>query len=125
MRQLGQLEAAIMERLWSLGRPAAVRQVLEDLQRDRTIAYTTVMTVMDKLHRKGLLSREVDGRAYRYSPTRTREQHNAELMGQVLAGSSDRAAALLHFLEQMPPEEVARVRDALTERAPRGKETPR
>jgi predicted transcriptional regulator len=113
VRQLGQLEAVIMERLWSYGRSVPVREVLEDLQRDRTIAYTTVMTVMDNLHRKGLLTREMAGRAYRYQPTQTREQHNAAVMGQVLAGSSDRAATLLHFLEQMPPEEVARLREAL------------
>ncbi len=118
MRQLGQLEAVVMERLWSWGRPAAVREVLEDLQRDREIAYTTVMTVMDNLHRKGFLIREKEGRAYRYSPAQTREQHTAELMGQVLAGSGDRAATLLHFLEQMPAEEMAQLRKALDERTP-------
>ncbi len=116
MRQLGQLEAVIMERLWSYGRPVPVREVLEDLQRDRNIAYTTVMTVMDNLHRKGLLTREMAGRAYRYQPTQTREQHNAAVMGEVLAGSSNRAATLLHFLEQMPAEEVARLREALANR---------
>ena len=118
MRQLGQLEAAVMERLWSWGRPAAVREVLEDLQRDRDLAYTTVMSVMHNLHRKGFLTRDKDGRAHRYAPAVTREQHTAELMGQVLAGSSDRAATLLHFLEQMPAEEVARLREALDERTP-------
>lgn len=55
MRALGQLEAVVMERLWSYGRPVPVREVLVDLQRERSIAYTTVMTVMDNLHRKALL----------------------------------------------------------------------
>ena len=110
-----------MERLWSWNRPVTGREVLEDLRRDRTIAYTTVMTVMDHLHRKGFLIREMDGRAYRYAPAQTREQFNAELMGQVLASSRDWAATLLHFLEQMPPEEVARLREALKEREHRGK----
>ena len=119
MRQLGRLEAVIMDRLWSYRRPVAVREVVEDVQRDRTIAYTTVMTVMDNLHRKGFLTRAMDGRAYRYSPVQTRKQHNAALMGHVLAASGDRAATLLQFLEQMPPEEVARLRDALEERTPR------
>jgi predicted transcriptional regulator len=121
VRQFGQLEAVVMDRLWSSGRPVPVREVLEDLQRDRTIAYTTVMTVMDNLHRKGFLNREMAGRAYRYQPTQTREQHHAAVMGEVLAGSSDRAATLLHFLEQMPPEEVARLREALTAEPPSGK----
>lgn len=123
MRQMGQLEAVIMERLWSYGRPVPVREVLEDLQRDRTIAYTTVMTVMDNLHRKGFLIRERAGRAYRYEPAQTREQHNAAIMGEVLSGSSDRAATLLHFLEQIPPEEAAQLRAVLADRPPSGKGT--
>lgn len=124
MRQLGQLEAVIMERLWSYGRPVPVRQILEDLQQDRSIAYTTVMTVMDNLHRKGLLSRERSSRAYHYQPVQTREEYTAAVMAQVLSRSSDRSATLLHFLEQMAPEEVARLREALVRR-PRRQKDPR
>lgn len=119
MPKLGQLEAVVMDRLWSYERAASVREVLEDLQQDRSIAYTTVMTVMDNLHRKGLLTREMNGRAYHYSPAQTRDQHTAELMSEVLADSEDRATTLLHFLEQMPPDEVARLRRALDQRARR------
>ena len=93
----------------------AVREVLEDLRRDRMLAYTTVMTVMDNLHRKGVLTREKDGRAYVYRPAVTREQFTAVLMGDVLAGSANTTATLLHFLEQMPPAEVASLREALNE----------
>lgn len=60
MRRLGELEAVIMDRLWSWARPVTVREVLEDLQRSRTIAYTTVMTVMDNLYKKGILARELE-----------------------------------------------------------------
>ncbi|MER6176091.1 BlaI/MecI/CopY family transcriptional regulator, partial [Streptosporangium sp. NPDC001681] len=63
MRGLGDLESTVMERLWSYHRPASVRDVLEDLRRERDIAYTTVMTVMDKLQKKGLLRRKPVGRA--------------------------------------------------------------
>lgn len=115
VRQLGELEKAVMDRLWSWGHPVAVREVLEDLQRDRVLAYTTVMTVMDNLHRKGVLTRQKDGRAYLYRPAQSREQHAAAFMGEVLAGSADREVTLLYFLEQMPPEEVARLRQALGE----------
>src|SRR5438445_365867 len=45
MRQFGELEAVIMDRLWEWGRPALVREVVDDLSRDRSIAYTTVVTV--------------------------------------------------------------------------------
>lgn len=112
-----------MDRLWSWGRPVVVREVLEDLQRERAIAYTTVMTVLDNLHRKGFVVREKDGRAYRYRPTDTREQHTATLMNQALCGTPDRGAALLHFVGQMPAEEIARLRKALDsfQRAPEAK----
>jgi predicted transcriptional regulator len=69
MRQFGELEAEIMDRLWAWSRPALVREVVDDLNRDRPLAYTTVMTVMENLHRKGWLRRERDGRAWRYEPT--------------------------------------------------------
>jgi predicted transcriptional regulator len=121
VRQLGQLEAVIMDLVWAYGRPVPVRQVLEDLRRDRRIAYTTVMTVMDNLYRKGFLTREMVARAYRYQPAKTREQHHAAVMEKVLADSSDRAATLLHFLEQMQPDEVVRLREALEQRPASGK----
>ena len=57
MRKFGELEAVIMHRLWAWGRPALVREMVDDLQKDRQIAYTTVMTVMDNLYRKGWLRR--------------------------------------------------------------------
>lgn len=113
VRPLGQLEATVMERLWASESSVAVRDVLEDLQKERAIAYTTVMTVLDNLHRKGMVTREKAGRAYRYRPAYTREEHTAALMEQVLAGSGDRGAALMHFVEQMPPDEIRRLRQAL------------
>lgn len=113
MRQLGNLEALVMERLWEWDRPAAVREVLEDLQKDRMIAYTTVMTVMDNLFQKGVLTRKLDGRAYQYLPVRTREEHTAELMEQVLASGGDAGATLLHFVERMPREDVGQLRKVL------------
>lgn len=125
MKQLGQLETVVMDRLWAWGRPCAVREVLEDLQRERSIAYTTVMTVMDNLQRKGLLKRVLDGRAYRYEPVQTREEHTATLMGQVLDGSGDRTATLLRFVEQMPAAEAARLREALAEATPPRKRSAR
>lgn len=117
MRQLGELEAAVMDRIWSGDRPVVVRDVLEDLQRDRAIADTTVMTVLDNLHRKGFV-RKKEGLAYRYRPARTREEHTASVMEEVLAGSGNRGAALLHFVERMPAEEFARLPAALEDFEP-------
>ena len=113
MRRFGELEAVIMERLWERGRPALVREILDDLSRDRTIAYTTVMTVMDNLHRKGWLRRERDGRAWRYEPTGSRSGYTAALMNEALETSADRRRALAHFALQMSPHDAAVLRDAL------------
>jgi len=55
MRRFGELEAVIMDRLWELGRPTLVREMVDDLHEDRALASTTVMTVMDNLYRKGWL----------------------------------------------------------------------
>lgn len=116
MRGFGELEAAVMERLWSWGRPAIVREVLEDLRKERDLAYTTVMTVMDNLYRKGWLTREREGRAYRYQPVATRQDYNAELMREVLSGSGDQAGTLLRFVENATPEEAEAIRRALRTR---------
>jgi predicted transcriptional regulator len=121
VRQFGDLEATIMDRLWAWNRPATVRDVLEDLQRHRTIAYTTVMTVMDNLHRKGVLAREREGRAYVYWPIRSREEHSAALMEEVLADSTDRTATLTHFVQKMSPRELARLRRVVDKAGGRGR----
>ena len=102
-----------MERLWERRRPALVREVLDDLRGDRDLAYTTVMTVMDNLHRKGWLRRERDGRAWRYEPTGSRSGYTAALMNEALETSADRQRALAHFALQMSPHDAAVLRDAL------------
>lgn len=114
MHGLGQLEATVMSLVWGASGPVTVRDVVEALQRDRAIAYTTVMTVMDNLHSKGFLGRERVGRAYAYTATRAREQYEAELMEEVLSSSSDRSATLMHFVDQISPEELAELRSLLT-----------
>jgi predicted transcriptional regulator len=113
MRRFGELEAVIMDRVWERGRPALVREILDDLSHDRSLAYTTVMTVMDNLYRKGWLRRERDGRAWRYEPTGSRSGYTAALMKDALESSADRRRALTHFALQMSPHDAAVLRDAL------------
>lgn len=102
-----------MHRLWAWGRPATARDVLVDLNKKRPIAYSTVKTVADILFRKGLLTREKEGRAWVYEPTLTRQQYTAALMQQALGGNPDPAGALVSFVEQISPEEVEALRSAL------------
>jgi predicted transcriptional regulator len=118
MRQLGELEATIMDRLWEWGRPALVREVVEDLHADRPLAYTTVMTVMENLHRKGWLRREKDGRAWRYEPTRSRSAYTVELMSDALGTNPDRRTALAHFVLQMSPHDAELLQQALDQARP-------
>jgi len=102
-----------MDRLWAAQRPLSVRDVLVDLRAERTLAYTTVMTVMDNLHRKGWLAREMMGRAYLYRPAASREAYAAGLMSQAFGQAGDPAATLVHFIEAMSTEEAAALRRAL------------
>ena len=106
MTQFGELEAAIMDAVWAAGRPLRVREVLERLDRDPEPAYNTVHTVTEILHRKGWLSKEKDGRAYKYGATASREEYVAGLMGEALAVAEDRSATLARFVQQMRPGEA-------------------
>ncbi|MEU6880075.1 BlaI/MecI/CopY family transcriptional regulator [Streptomyces sp. NPDC046712] len=112
-RQLGELEDAVMTRVWQWNRPVTVREVLEDLQQERSIAYTTVMTVMDNLHQKGWVRREVDGRAYRYTAVSTRAAYSAALMNEAWSQSDNPAAALVAFFGMMSSEQREALTDAL------------
>ncbi len=113
MHQFGELEATIMDRLWELGRPARVREVADGLRPGRPPAYTTVMTVMENLYRKGWLRRERDGRAWQYTPTRSRANYTAALMQEALDANPDRRTALAHFVLQLGPHDTALLQQAL------------
>ena len=118
MRRFGELEAVIMERLWDWGRPALVREMVDALADDRALAYTTVMTVMENLYRKGWLRRERDGRAWRYEPTGSRSGYTAALMTEALGTSADRRTALAHFVLQMSPHDAELLQQALDQARP-------
>jgi predicted transcriptional regulator len=112
-RPLGELEDAVMTRVWKWNRPVTVREVLEDLQRQRSIAYTTVMTVLDNLHQKGWVRREAEGRAYRYEAVSTRAAYAAALMNDAWSQSDNAAAALVAFFGMMSDEQRRALRDAV------------
>jgi predicted transcriptional regulator len=113
VRPLGELEAVIMDRVWIGGGPVLVREIVDWLQPDRPLAYTTVMTVMENLHRKGWLRRERDGRAWRYEAVGSRSLYTAELMKDALSTSEDRSTALAQFVAQMSLADAALLRQAL------------
>lgn len=110
----GDLERAAMEVLWEHG-PCTARQVAERLA-GRGLAYTTWLTVLGRLERKGLLRRERSGRAHTYAVTASREDHIALLMQTALGQAADREAALQHFARSVSPAEAEALRRALDRR---------
>jgi predicted transcriptional regulator len=114
-RGFGELEAVIMDRVWNRGPDASttVRELFDELTTERDIAYTTVMSTMDNLHTKGWLARDRDGKAYQYWATLTREQHSADLMHDALRTGGRCDLVLSYFVEQIGPEQSARLRTVL------------
>jgi predicted transcriptional regulator len=95
---LGPLETRLLELLWTERRAATVNHLRRALP---GLAYTTIMTTMDRLYRKGLLLRDKDGRAYAYAPRYTRAELLRELIsGQIadLLGAAGEGTALLSTL---------------------------
>jgi predicted transcriptional regulator len=113
----GQLERAVLRVLWDSPEPVAGRDVLAALARrdpaERELAITTVLTVLDRLRRKGLVRRERDGRAHRYQATASREDYVAGLMLEALGQAPDRGAALTRFLGAASPADADHLRRAL------------
>jgi predicted transcriptional regulator len=101
-----------MDVLWENRDPLTVRQVSGKLT-ERDLAHTTVMTVLDRLAKKGFARRERDGRAWRYRAAETREAYVTELMLNALEQTGDRQAALARFARSVSETEAAALHRAL------------
>lgn len=97
---LGDLEADIMQAVWSRGeREVTVREIHEELETTRKIAYTTVMTVMGNLAKKGVLQAERSGKAHLYRATQSYEQFTEKAVGRIVEElmKDFSAPAIAHF----------------------------
>jgi predicted transcriptional regulator len=113
MAGLGELERKVMDVLWeSMGQPLSGRQVADHLP-DR--AYTTILTILERLRRKKLVERSSAGRTHVFGAHASRESYMADLMVEALGKSQDRDAVLVRFAEVMTPREARILRDALDE----------
>jgi predicted transcriptional regulator len=111
VKRLGDLERKVMDVLWdSLDVPLTGRQVADHLP-DR--AYTTVLTILERLRRKRLVDRSVEGKVHRFQATGSRETYMAELMIEAMGGSTDRAAVLVRFAKTVTSKEAIVLRQAL------------
>lgn len=104
--ELGPLEAEIMDHAWKRGGPLTVREVVGSVGARHGLAYTTVMTVMERLSNKGFLLRRKVGRAYLYEPRLSRDDYSAALVRSVLAASGDRRSVLLGFVRSVKEEDL-------------------
>jgi len=121
MQGLGELEAAVMDVLWDADEPLKVRDVLERLDTGKQLAYTTVLTVLDNLHRKQWVERVKHGKAYSYEAAVGREEASARALRDVLDASGDPHAVLMRFVETVSDEETDLLRAALRRKRTRRK----
>ncbi len=105
--QLGPLEQQLLEKLWKCS-SATVRELLD--QGDLKLAYTTVMTTLDRLYKKQLLDRVAEGRAFRYSPRHSQEEIKkaaaGETIRQLLSSSSAASLPLSYLVEAVSEHDV-------------------
>ena len=99
--------------MWDSGGWLTPGEVLGELEGERDLAYTTVMTILVNLWRKSLLERRKDGRAYAYHPIQTREEWTARRMSELLHIADNRAEALVHFVAEMPAADRDQLRRLL------------
>ena len=111
-RPMGELEGSVMGVLWDHAGWMNPGEVAANLDGE-PLAYTTVMTILVRLWRKGRLERERDGRAFVYRPLLSREEAVAARMGDMLTLAGDRPAALARFLEGLSPSDRTQLRRLL------------
>jgi predicted transcriptional regulator len=102
-RPAGMLEDEVLAALWRSGRPMSPAEVQSSL--DGALAYTTVMTTLARLHRKGMATRAREGRGYVYFPSVDEAGHTAAAMSALLRRRQDHEAVLARFVSELPPED--------------------
>jgi predicted transcriptional regulator len=113
MARLGDLERSVMDVLWDSDGWLTAREVAGRLEHERDLAYTTVLTVLERLERKGFVARQRAARAHRYRATDAREAVVAEAMLEALGNADDRGSALVRFVGAVSAEEAEILRRAL------------
>lgn len=116
MASLGDLERAVMDRLWAADVPLAATELRNGLA-DRGLALTTVHTVLSRLEQKGFVVHD-DARPRRFRACASRAEHAAELMHEVLGQAGDRQAVLARFVGGVDPDEARLLRELLASAGP-------
>jgi predicted transcriptional regulator len=117
--RVGELEGAVMNVVWATPDGVTAREIVSALPGPE-LAITTVLTVLDRLQRKGMVERERVGRAHRYTAARSREDFLSALMSDALDSTDDRGAVLARFLGAMRPDDTDTLRKLLRRRTAGG-----
>jgi len=123
LSRLGETEMEVLRHVWAMGE-ASVADVHSTILKERAVAYTTVMTVMRKLARKGFLHCDSTGSRYLYTParapTQVRQELVQDLINQVFQGSASALVQTLVRSERIPPGERAEIQELLMSLAEEG-----
>jgi predicted transcriptional regulator len=112
-RRSGELESEVLAALWAADSPMTPAQVQAEL--GGTLAYTTVVTILSRLHDKGVAARERQGRAYAYSPVQDEPGLAASRMRKLLDAGSDRRLVLTRFVTDLSQEDEVLLRQLLAD----------
>ncbi|HEY9555187.1 MAG TPA: BlaI/MecI/CopY family transcriptional regulator [Acidimicrobiales bacterium] len=113
---MGELEAQALAVLWEVDAWMTPREVLEKLPPQPPVVYSTVMTILRRLWKKGVLERRKQGKAFAYHPVQGREERTAERMVALLAAAHDPEVALSHFLDGLDATNRGQLRRLLGSR---------
>ena len=113
---MGSLEGAVLEVLWDSDDPLKPGDVLDRLEIKPAVSYPTVATILRRLCKKQLITREKRGKAYVYTPSQSREQQVARAMADAFAAASAPSVALGHFVSHLSADETSALHRALGRR---------
>ncbi len=118
----GELEEKVMDILWNKGN-ATVKEINEELsKKGEKYAYTTIMTILDRLYKKGILDRKKEGKGYRYTPKLSREEFEEMVTEKVIseivkANPSTAVAAFGGVIEELSEEEIKKLKEIIDKKA--------
>lgn len=112
-RGMGELEAEVLAILWDQGGWMTPGEVRSMVSGQPQLSYSTVMTILRRLWKKGVVERERDGKAFAYHALRTREEQAATRMAELVSAAHDPVAALSHFVDELAAEQRAQLRRLL------------